>query len=32
MIGRLLRDHLRPYRRWLQVVVGLQLVGTMASL
>ncbi|HEV7203391.1 MAG TPA: ABC transporter ATP-binding protein [Jatrophihabitans sp.] len=32
MLVRLLRDHLRPYRRWLSAVVGLQLVGTMASL
>jgi ATP-binding cassette subfamily B protein len=28
----LLRDRLRPYRRWLLAVVALQLVGTMASL
>jgi ATP-binding cassette subfamily B protein len=28
----LLRDRLRPYRRWLLAIVGLQLVGTMASL
>jgi ATP-binding cassette subfamily B protein len=32
MLVRLLRDHLRPYRRWLAAVVALQLVGTMASL
>jgi len=29
---RVLRTHLRPYRRWLSFVVGLQLVGTMAAL
>jgi ATP-binding cassette subfamily B multidrug efflux pump len=32
MLVRLLRDHLRPYRRWLAAVVGLQLLGTMAAL
>ncbi len=32
MLVRLLRDHLRPYRRWLWAIVGLQLVGTMAAL
>ncbi|MDT4947713.1 MAG: ATP-binding cassette, subfamily multidrug efflux pump, partial [Pseudonocardiales bacterium] len=32
MLVRLLREHLRPYRRWLAAVVGLQLIGTMASL
>jgi ATP-binding cassette, subfamily B, multidrug efflux pump len=32
LLVRLLRDHLRPYRRWLAAVVALQLVGTMASL
>ncbi|WP_375478304.1 ABC transporter ATP-binding protein [uncultured Jatrophihabitans sp.] len=28
----LLRDRLRPYRRWLALVVGLQLAGTIAAL
>src|SRR3954454_1965669 len=32
MLRTLLRDRLRPYRRWLVAVVALQLVGTMASL
>jgi ATP-binding cassette subfamily B multidrug efflux pump len=32
MLMRLLRRHLRPYRRVLAVVVVLQLVGTMAAL
>jgi ATP-binding cassette subfamily B protein len=32
MLVRLLREHLRPYRRWLATIVGLQLVGTMAAL
>jgi ATP-binding cassette subfamily B multidrug efflux pump len=32
MLIRLLRERLRPYRPWLLAVVGLQLVGTMASL
>lgn len=32
MLVRLLRTHLRPYRRPLQFVVVLQLIGTMASL
>ena len=32
MLIRLLRSHLRPYRRPLLAVVVLQLVGTMASL
>lgn len=32
MLIRLLRTHLRPYRRWLLAVVVLQLVGTLASL
>src|SRR5689334_20079430 len=32
MLMRLLRGHLRPYRRPLLAVVGLQLVSTMASL
>ncbi|MDG4832812.1 ABC transporter ATP-binding protein [Solwaraspora sp. WMMD1047] len=32
MLIRLLRDHLRPYRRPIVIVVLLQLVGTIASL
>jgi ATP-binding cassette subfamily B multidrug efflux pump len=32
MLVRLLRDHLRPYVRPLQIVLVLQLIGTMASL
>ncbi len=32
MLTRLLREHLRAYARPLLIVVGLQLVGTMASL
>jgi ATP-binding cassette subfamily B protein len=32
MLLRIVRDHLRPYRRELVIVVGLQLVGTIASL
>ena len=32
MLIRLLRNHLRPYRRLLAAVVALQFVGTMASL
>jgi ATP-binding cassette subfamily B protein len=32
MLTRLLRSYLRPYRNWLLAVVGLQLVGTIASL
>jgi ATP-binding cassette subfamily B protein len=32
LLVRLLRDHLRPYRRWLAAIVGLQLVGTIAAL
>src|SRR5436305_11263565 len=32
MLVRLLRDRLRPYRRWLTTVVVLQLFGTMAAL
>jgi ATP-binding cassette subfamily B protein len=32
MLVRLLREHLRPYRRWLFAVVALQLVGTIAAL
>ena len=32
MLARLLRERLRPYRAALLVIVGLQLVGTIASL
>ncbi|MER5605642.1 ABC transporter ATP-binding protein [Micromonospora tulbaghiae] len=32
MLIRLLRTHLRPYRRWLAAVVAFQFVGTIASL
>jgi ATP-binding cassette subfamily B multidrug efflux pump len=32
MLVRLLRDHLRPYRRWLTAIIALQLVGTIAAL
>ena len=32
MLVRLLREYLRPYRRWLTAVVCLQLLGTMAAL
>jgi ATP-binding cassette subfamily B multidrug efflux pump len=32
MLLRLLRESLRPYKRWMMAVVGLQLVGTIASL
>ncbi|WP_367127927.1 ABC transporter ATP-binding protein [Saccharothrix sp. HUAS TT1] len=32
MLSRLLRNHLRPYRRELTVVLVLQLIGTIASL
>jgi ATP-binding cassette subfamily B multidrug efflux pump len=32
MLVRLLRDRLRPYRRWLTAIVLLQLLGTMAAL
>ena len=32
MLLRLLRENLRPYKRWMVAVVGLQLVGTIASL
>jgi ATP-binding cassette subfamily B multidrug efflux pump len=32
MLLRLLREHLRPYKRWITIVVTLQLVGTIASL
>ncbi len=32
MLWRLLRENLRPYKRWMAAVVALQLVGTIASL
>ncbi len=32
MLLRLLREGLRPYRRWIALIVVLQLVGTLASL
>ena len=32
MLLRIVREYLRPYKRWLTVVVVLQLVGTIASL
>ncbi len=32
MLVNLLREGLRPYRRYLSVIVGLQFVGTLASL
>ncbi len=32
MLVRLLRFHLRPYRRWIWLVVALQAVGTIAAL
>jgi len=32
MLLRLLIDFLRPYKRWLLLIVGLQLLGTIASL
>ncbi|TYL46289.1 ABC transporter ATP-binding protein [Nocardioides sp. BGMRC 2183] len=32
MLLRLLRTHLRPYRRWLAIVVALQFVSTVAML
>jgi ATP-binding cassette subfamily B protein len=32
MLLRLVREFLRPYGRWLWLVVGLQLIGTIASL
>jgi ATP-binding cassette subfamily B protein len=32
MLLRIIKDYLRPYQRWLVVVVVLQLVGTIASL
>jgi ATP-binding cassette subfamily B protein len=32
MLLRILREYLRPYKRWMMVVVILQLVGTIAAL
>jgi len=32
MLWRLLRENLRPYKRWMAIVVVLQLVGSIASL
>lgn len=32
MLRRILVEHLRPYRRWIWIVVALQAVGTIASL
>ena len=32
MLLRLLREHLRPFRKWLAIVVVLQFIGTIASL
>jgi ATP-binding cassette subfamily B multidrug efflux pump len=32
MLVRVLRTYLRPYRRWLTYVVGLQLISTLAAL
>ncbi|MGH8926959.1 MAG: ABC transporter ATP-binding protein [Acidimicrobiia bacterium] len=32
MLLRIVRGYLRPFRRWLSVIVALQLVGTIASL
>ena len=32
MLGKLVRDYLRPYKREITYVVGLQLVATIASL
>jgi ATP-binding cassette subfamily B protein len=32
MLIRILREHLRPYRRWITTLIALQLVGTIASL
>ena len=32
MLVRVLRTYLRPYRRWLSYVVGLQLISTLAAL
>ncbi len=32
MLVRILREHLRPYKRWITAVIVLQLVGTIASL
>jgi ATP-binding cassette subfamily B multidrug efflux pump len=32
MLVRILRTYLRPYRRWLSYVIGLQLISTLAAL
>ncbi|HEY7470683.1 MAG TPA: ABC transporter ATP-binding protein, partial [Acidimicrobiia bacterium] len=32
MLLRLVKEYLRPYKRWLTVVISLQLVATMAAL
>jgi ATP-binding cassette subfamily B protein len=32
MLWRIVKDYLRPYGRWLMIVVALQLIGTIASL
>jgi ATP-binding cassette subfamily B protein len=32
MLLRLIKEYLRPYKRWLLIIVALQLVGTIASL
>ena len=32
MLIRIVKEYLRPYKRWLAIIVGLQLVGTIASL
>lgn len=32
MLWRILKEHLAPYRRWITIIVALQLAGTIASL
>ena len=32
MLIRIVKEYLRPYKRWLAIIVALQLVGTIASL
>ena len=32
MLVRIVKEYLRPYKRWLAIIVALQLVGTIASL
>ncbi|HEY5651935.1 MAG TPA: ABC transporter ATP-binding protein [Acidimicrobiia bacterium] len=32
MLWRILKEHLAPYRRWITIIVALQLAGTLASL